>query len=119
MAGGDFDYSQLRRLELDLQAATPKAVKMAQAAVKKTGLDVVATVQGLAPVDTGNLKNSIDVDFDDDGLGFEAGPTANYGGYVEWGTSRMAPQPYLGPAFGKAVGPLTRAVEQLGERALE
>lgn len=119
MSGEDFDYSEIRSLELALKSATPKALKMAEMAVKKTGLDVVAKAQDLVPVDTGFLKSSIGVDFDDDGLGFEAGPTAEYGMFVEGGTSRMAPRPYMGPAFDSAVEPLIKAIEQLGKRAFE
>lgn len=116
---GDFDFSELRSLEIALDQATPKAVTMAKAAVKKTGFDTVSLAQELVPVDTGNLKNSIGVDFDPDGLGFEAGPTANYGMFVEGGTSRMAPQPYMGPAFDKAVEPFVQAMEQIGGRVFE
>ena len=43
----------------------------------------------------------------------EIGPTASYGVYVEYGTRRMSPQPYMGPAleanapmFEKAIGDL-------------
>ncbi|MFF3443645.1 HK97-gp10 family putative phage morphogenesis protein [Streptosporangium sp. NPDC002721] len=115
----DFDFSELVRLEMELDHVTERAERMAKVAVKKTGFDTVAGAQALAPVDTGNLKSSIGVDFDVDGLGFEAGPTASYGGYVEWGTSRMAPQPYMGPAWDKAEGPFIKAIESIGGRVLE
>ncbi len=69
-----------------------------------------------APVESGTLRNSISTDIDDNGLGFEVGPTVEYGGYVEEGTAPhliedafgwgitvhhpgTPPQPYLGPAF--------------------
>ncbi|MFI7691784.1 HK97-gp10 family putative phage morphogenesis protein [Nonomuraea sp. NPDC049655] len=115
----DFDFSELARLEVAIDNATAKTQAMVKAAVKKTGLDTVAAAQSLAPVDTGNLKNSIGVDFDPDGYGFEAGATANYAGYVEFGTSRMAPQPYLGPAFARTSEQFVEAIESIGGRVLE
>lgn len=35
---------------------------------------------------------------------YVVGPTADYGGYVEHGTSRMAAQPYMAPAAREAQG---------------
>lgn len=55
-----------------------------------------------APVDTGFLRGSISVEFRGDGRNGTMegiwGPAADYGAYVEFGTSRQAPQPYIGPA---------------------
>lgn len=114
----DFDFTEVARLAVELDNATNTMQAMAKSAVKKTGLDTVAQAQALAPVDTGALKNSIGVDFDADGYGFEAGPTVNYGGYVEYGTSRMAPQPYLGPAFERTSEQFVKAIESIGGRVL-
>ncbi|MEV6036031.1 HK97-gp10 family putative phage morphogenesis protein [Nonomuraea sp. NPDC052116] len=115
----DFDFSEVARLEVAIDNATAKTQAMVKAAVKKTGFDTVAGAQALVPVDTGNLKNSIGVDFDSDGYGFEAGATANYGGFIEWGTSKMAPQPYLGPAFERTSEEFVKAIESIGGRVLE
>jgi HK97 gp10 family phage protein len=112
-----WDASDLDKLISDLGEAGPKTEALTDKVIRKTGFDTVAGAQSLAPVDTGNLKNSIGVDFEH--LGFEAGPTANYGGYVEYGTSRMAPKPYLIPAFDKAIKPLDKVFGQIGEKALE
>ncbi|MFI6296856.1 HK97-gp10 family putative phage morphogenesis protein [Nonomuraea sp. NPDC050790] len=115
----DFDFSEIARLEVAIDKAVPRTQSMVKAAVKKTGFDTVAGAQTLAPVDTGNLKNSIGVDFDPDGYGFEAGATASYAGYVEHGTSKMAPKPYLGPAFDRATEQFVRAIDSIGGRVLE
>ncbi|WP_326646682.1 HK97 gp10 family phage protein [Streptosporangium sp. NBC_01755] len=115
----DFDFTELARLEVVLDQASERAERMTRLAVKKTGLDVVTGAQALVPVDTGNLKNSIGVDFDADELGFTAEATANYAAYVELGTSRMAPQPYLGPAFDRATASFVKAIESIGGRVLE
>lgn len=115
------DFGELRALSLDLAAATGRVGALASAAIRKTALDIQADAQALAPVDTGNLRSSIGTDIAGDGrfgvIEAEIGPTADYGAYVEYGTSRMAPQPYLGPAFDRRAPGLEqalgRAVEDL------
>ena len=115
----DIDFSEIARLEVKIDQATAKTQAMVKLAVKKTGLDTVTGAQTLVPVDSGNLKSTIGVDFDPDGYGFEAGATANYAAYVEYGTSRMAPQPYLGPAFGRTSAAFVKAIESIGGKVLE
>jgi HK97 gp10 family phage protein len=115
----DFEFSELHEIERTIDASGPKVEALAKAVVRKMGFDTVAEAQALVPVDTGNLKNSIGVDFDADGLGFEAGPTANYGHFVEWGTSRMSPRPYMRPAFDKVTEPLDALIAQIEAKALE
>lgn len=106
--------SDLNRLELDLMAAGLLVASRASAAIRKNGMDVVRDAQAFAPVDTGNLRNSIGVDFDSDGLGYEAGPTASYAPYLEYGTSRMGPHAFMGPAFDRNLPNVIAALEQLG-----
>lgn len=116
------DFSELRKLSLDLKLAGVRVGAQASAAVRKTAFDIVADAQALAPVDTGNLRASISADILGDGrfgaVEAEVGPTASYGAFVEWGTSRMAPQPYLGPAFDRRAPGLEQALGQLGGDAL-
>jgi HK97 gp10 family phage protein len=112
-----WDTSDLDKYIVDLATAGPKAEALTETVVQKIGFDVVVEAQTIVPVDTGNLKSSIGVDFE--GLGFEAGPTAGYGHYVEFGTSRMSPQPYMRPAFDKATAPLDEVLGQVGKKALE
>ena len=140
------DFEDLDRLIVDLGQAGPKVEALTRTVVAKTGHDTVAFGQELAPVDTGNLKSTIGVDIIDDGSGFEAGPTAEYGADVEYGTKAhvirprnkkalfwpgadhpvaqvnhpgTAPQPYMRPAFEKATADLDDIVAQVGIKALE
>lgn len=113
MSGGKaFDASELRSLGHDLTKAGAKAQAGARMVVAKTAADITADAKAFAPVDTGNLRASIGHDlFDTSGeTGAEIGPTTNYGGFVEWGTSRMAPQPYLGPAFDRRIPGFEKAL---------
>lgn len=98
----DVDDSGLNQLVVDLGRAGDEARKKVSKAVRASAARIERDAKAFAPVDTGFLRNSIGRDIDDDGLGAEIGPTAEYGPYVELGTSRMAPRAYLGPAFDRA-----------------
>lgn len=144
-----WDVSDLDGYIRHLGDAPAKAEKLTKVVVKKIAFDTVTLAQNKVPVDTGNLKNTIGQDFDDDGLGFEAGPTANYGADVEYGTRAheirprnakalhwvdsegqdqfrrrvwhpgTQPQPYMRPAFDEAIKPLDNVMGQVGSKALE
>lgn len=116
------DASQLNSLIFDLGARAGAVGGQAATVVKKTAADIEADAKVLAPFDTGNLRNSISTTVTGDGrfssITAEVGPTAEYGVHVEYGTSRMAPQPYLGPAFERRVGRFIAALEQIAGRDL-
>lgn len=115
------DVSEVRALAADMIESADRAPARAGRAVAKCGFRTVAFSQLIAPIEFGTLKSSIGVDVD--GLEFEAGPTVEYGGFVElgtagpyeirnpwgWGDDVVAihpgnsPQPYLGPGFDRAV----------------
>ena len=114
------DFSELRDLAADLSKAGPEAAERAKVVVRKTALDVEASAKVYAPVDTGFLRTSIGntVTIGGDVIEAEVGPTAEYGLYVELGTSRMAPQPYLAPAFDRVEPGFVAAMEQIGGEIL-
>ena len=45
------------------------------------------------------------------------GPTADYGRFVEYGTSRMAPQAFMGPSFDRNAALYVQACEAIGMKA--
>jgi len=102
------DTSGMRELKADLGKLSARAIPTAMQAVAKTAHDIEATAKTLAPVDTGNLQGSISTDIK--GLTAEIGPTASYAIFVETGTSRMAPQPFMGPAFDRHAPELEQAL---------
>lgn len=106
---------ELANLAADLSAAGEKAQNMAADAVAKTAADIAADAKVFAPVDTGNLRNSIGYDITQDSGGVEAevGPTASYAQFLEHGTSTMAPRPFLGPAFDRRSPGLEAAMKNL------
>lgn len=99
-------------------------------AVRKAAFDVQALAASNAPVATGYLKSSIytvthnsstygqgiqgasvllpEIDKPTDDQTAFVAVGANYGAYVEYGTSKMAAQPYFHPAFD-AVEPVFEA----------
>ena len=114
---------QLRRLSADIARAAKTTGARAQIVVRKTAYDIERTAKNKVPVDTGNLKGSIGhSDARSVGrsgtLAIEIGPTANYGAYVELGTSRMAPQPYMGPAADLHAPAFEQAMQQIGLEGL-
>lgn len=58
--------------------------------------DAVSIARALAPVRTGDLRDSIDVE--ERGRSIALIATMPYAGYVEYGTRFMAARPYLTPA---------------------
>jgi HK97 gp10 family phage protein len=105
------DFSGLNHIAIELGAVSAVAVTQARVALERTAYAIEADAKSLAPVDTGNLKSSIATRVF--ALTAEVGPTAEYGGYVEEGTSRMAPQPYMGPAFDRRAPELADALANL------
>ena len=112
------DGGQFAALARDFGQVANEAGPIARAAVRKTTLDIQADAQVLVPVDTGNLRSSISVAFRGNAAYAEGivGPTASYGVFVELGTSRMAAQPYMGPAFDRRAPVLEQVMAQIVDR---
>lgn len=109
--------AQLARLQKRLDAI-PKAVKKAvEPALRQSGEELVTTMRGLAPVDTGDLRDSIKYTMPgnptppysqpggstvagDNQVLVTAGNTdVRYPHLVEYGTAEAAAQPFFWPAY--------------------
>lgn len=110
------DVSELNKLAADLGRASTTVVERSSLAIRKTAYDIEADAKRFCPVDTGNLRNSISTDTHV--LSAEIGPTAEYAAFVEYGTSRMAPEAFMGPAFDRHAGELVTALEQIAGEML-
>lgn len=64
--------------------------------------------RNMCPVDTGTLKSSINVTGSD--MSARINADTDYAGYVEFGTSKTAPQPYLVPALINSAGAITEEI---------
>lgn len=109
------DVSDLNQLAVTFDVAAGRQGARAVVALRKVAADVEATAKVFAPVDTGNLRNSIGTDFDAGVTYAEAviGPTASYGAYVEYGTARQAPAAFMGPAFDRHAYELPAALASI------
>lgn len=114
----DVDVSEINRFAADLGRLPDRVLPLARAAVQKTCADTKRDAQAFAPVDTGNLRNSITYETHEtrDGAWGEVGPTANYGAFVEYGTSRNAPAAFMGPAFDRHAGEFEKAMEAIAAK---
>lgn len=91
----------------------------AETVVRKVAIDSRADAQALAPVDTGNLRNSITAgpapEHGGTTIAYEVVARTNYALFVENGTSRMEPQPFMGPALERNAPIFKQAIQQIGD----
>jgi HK97 gp10 family phage protein len=109
------DFHELQTWAIELRGVQAQIFHRAELAVRKTAFDIERYAKEIVAVDTGYLKSTISTDFEKSKNQFIAhiGPTANYGIFVELGTSRMRPQPYMRPATEKYTPAFMRAAEIL------
>lgn len=116
--GVHIDTSEVLALAATMETSAGRLGAKVSAVLRKTAYDIEADAKVLAPVDTGTLMGSISTTITGDGrhgtMAAEIGPTAEYGAFVEEGTSRMAPQPYMGPAFDRRSPLFEAAVARIG-----
>lgn len=112
----------IRKLSADLRTEAGRVGGRAAQVIRKTAKDIERDAKIMAPVDTGNLRNSISTETAGDGrhgtMTATVGPTAHYGIYLELGTSRMGAQPYLFPAADRHEPGFLAAMAQAAEPKL-
>lgn len=109
----------VRNIEAGLERATKRVGAEAAKVVRRSAADVERLAKQNAPVDTGHLRGTISAEYTGNGrhatFSAEIGPTAAYGAYVEFGTSRHAPQPYMYPAAERVEPEFVAALENLAD----
>lgn len=108
------DFSGLARFRAGIGAAL-------EAAVVEVAKQVEATAQSLVPVDTGALRTSIET-FGAAGEAeriVSAGQGLDYAAHIEFGTYKMAAQPFMTPAAQRAdlKGAVTEELRALAGRS--
>ena len=97
-------YCDITAESLGLPVYTPAAglvIKYPKTVWNKIGEVFLTYAQLKCPVDTGFLKENIDFSADDGGV--EVWSDATYSVFQEYGTSRMAAQPYFEAAIHQAI----------------
>jgi HK97 gp10 family phage protein len=112
----------LRSLSSDLNTAHRRVGAKASKAVKDAAAKVARDARAAAPVDTGTLRDSMEVrvfgDGRSGGITAVVAPTANHSIFVEFGTVKMSPQPFFFPALDANVDDFTRALADALDDAL-
>ncbi len=109
-----WDVSEVVALGGGWDAALGRVPKIVQDQLLKAGEKVADRGRALAPKATGKLAGSIEATLISQNFGadvaVEVGPTAFYGRYVEHGTAKMAPRPYMSPAADQEASAIADAV---------
>lgn len=87
-----------------------KAERGVKQAVTKSTLSIETNAKKRAPVDTGNLRSSIQGEAK--GLEGEVTATAEYAPFVEFGTRNMQSQPFMGPAAEEERPKFNQAIKE-------
>ena len=112
--------STLARYSQDLNEWANQLRSRASQVVRKTAINTASDARLAAPVDTGNLRNSITMTGRTGDLIAAAEATAEYAAFVEFGHrirsgGYVPPQPFMRPAQDRNTGPFIDAITQLAE----
>lgn len=99
----DLEMKGIEKAIKNIKGYEFRKVKSIRKSVAETAIKIETQATAAAPVDTGNLKNSINTQYYQNGLTAEIGTPVEYGPYVEFGTRHMKAQPYLLPAYDRNV----------------
>lgn len=93
----DFKLKGIDKLQSALNERAD--LSMVRDTIKLNGSELQRGAQRVVPVDTGDLKRSINLSIKYQGLEARVKPSMHYAAYVEFGTRYMAAQPYMRPSF--------------------
>lgn len=116
MADISIDVSELHELAGDLAGAAATVAVGASVAVRSSIDDIVDTARATVEVDSGQTRDSIGYELDAAGLEAEAGPTTWWAHFVEGGTVRLPPRPFMGPALDAHTPDFVDAIAETGDR---
>lgn len=107
----------LNRLIANLEATEGRMARDAPDIVQRAGTRYQSRAKFFVPVDTGELRGSITID-PGGTLDVRVTAHAGYAGFVEWGTTRAAPQSFMGPAEQSVTPEVVDEFRDLGRRIL-
>jgi HK97 gp10 family phage protein len=105
-----------------LNSLSPVARRLASNEIVTTARAIRQTARSLAPRNSGHLAGSIEATGPrggtlraGDSLEAEIGPTAFYGGIVEYGGADHGPQPYMDPAADAHANDLEQGIAHIAD----
>lgn len=112
------DTSEVYALSATLDRSSGSVGAPAAAVVRKTARAIERDAKANVPVETGTLRESISTSIEGDGrfasMSASIIASARYAGYVEYGTSDTAPEPFMRPAFDRHIGTFERGMADIG-----
>lgn len=81
--------------------------------LRVNGEQMLQRAQKNAPVDTGELRDSLRMDIDEAGFSVNIKSDADHASYVEYGTRYQNAQPFIGPAFKRQQRKLKKDLSKL------
>jgi HK97 gp10 family phage protein len=112
------DASQVAELAADLIGAGPKAAAGVRPLVRRAAVRTQRLAQAFAPKRTGFLASTIQTTSGSTGATGRVAATAPYAAFVEYGTSKMAAEPFMRPAADAVTPAFVNDAQQLADRAL-
>ena len=111
------DVSELNQLGVMLGNSAILVGAQVANAVRESAQQLEDTAKDFCPVDTGRMQRSISTTITGWGsdISAEVGPTSFYAKFVEFGTSKMAPHAFMGPAIDRVGPDFVAAVEKASE----
>jgi predicted TPR repeat methyltransferase len=99
------DMAEFNTLAADLGNLAKDTLPLVRTVVQKTAANIKRDAAAFAPVDTGNLRNSISYETSE----LAAAVTAEIG-------PTMGPAAYMGPAFDRHAGDFEKAIASIVDR---
>jgi len=112
-------YSQKVRSDAirAMRSSTPAGILYKIKGKRNKTIEHRASAPGQPPaVQSGRLWSSITTESRNNGMEHEAGPTVDYGKYLELGTKDMDAREFMGPALEQNIEPLTTAITRAIQR---
>lgn len=116
-----WDGAELIGLAAKLDESTRSVPRAVRDVIKSGGERVAKAAQRFAPKASGDMADSIKSTMVGNATMSEAeiGPTAFYGRFLEHGTAKMAPRPFLGPALDEVSPSIADGIAKAAEGMLD
>jgi HK97 gp10 family phage protein len=116
------DVRQIVKFSSDLRNGRNRLGKQVADVVRQQARAVETAAKSRVPVQTGALRNSIHVTTEGSGVGSSIAASVTtdlrYAQFVEYGTGRGPPQPFMGPALDAQTIPFYLAIEKAAVESL-